>query len=68
MYLSLIFLPLLGSVVAGFFGRRVGSSGAQLITTACVVIATVLAVLAFYEVGICDIPVDIHLFRWIDSE
>jgi hypothetical protein len=68
MYLSLIFLPLFGSVVAGFFGRRVGSSGAQLITTSCVVIATILAVLGFYEVGICNIPVDIHLFRWIDSE
>ncbi len=68
MYLSIIFLPLFGSIVAGFFGRKVGVSGAQLITTSCVVIATVLAVLAFIEVGINNIPVDIHLFRWIDSE
>ena len=68
MYLSIIFLPLFGSIVAGFFGRRVGSSGAQLITTLCVVISTFLAVLAFIEVGINNVPVSIHLFRWIDSE
>lgn len=68
MYLSIIFLPLFGSIVAGFFGRKVGIRGAQLITTSCVVIATVLAVLAFIEVGINNVPVSIHLFRWIDSE
>jgi NADH-ubiquinone oxidoreductase chain 5 len=68
MYLSIIFLPLFGSIVAGFFGRKVGVRGAQLITTSCVVIATVLAVLAFIEVGINNVPVSIHLFRWIDSE
>ena len=32
MYLSIIILPLLGSIVSGFFGRKVGVSGAQLIT------------------------------------
>jgi NADH-ubiquinone oxidoreductase chain 5 len=29
MYLTLIFLPLLGSILAGFFGRKIGVSGAQ---------------------------------------
>ena len=32
MYLAIITLPLLGSIVSGFFGRKVGVSGAQLIT------------------------------------
>ena len=32
MYLAIIILPLLGSIVSGFFGRKVGVSGAQLIT------------------------------------
>ena len=31
MYLAIIVLPLLGSIVSGFFGRKVGVSGAQLI-------------------------------------
>jgi NADH-ubiquinone oxidoreductase chain 5 len=68
MYLALIVLPILGSVVAGFFGRKVGVSGAQLITCSCVIITTFLSILIFWEVGFNNIPVTIHLFRWIDAE
>ena len=68
MYLALIILPLLGSIVSGFFGRKVGVSGAQWITCASVIITTILATVAFFEVGLNNIPVSIHLFRWIDSE
>ncbi len=68
MYLSLIILPLLGCIVSGFFGRKVGSKGAQLITCSCVIITTVLAIIGFIEVGINNTPVTINLFRWIDSE
>lgn len=68
MYLAIITLPLLGSVVSGFFGRKVGVSGAQLITCTCVIITTFLAIIAFIEVGLNNIPVSINLFRWIDSE
>ena len=68
MYLALIVLPLLGSIVSGFFGRKVGVSGAQLITCSCVIVTTICAILAFFEVGLNNIPVSIHLFKWIDSE
>jgi NADH-ubiquinone oxidoreductase chain 5 len=68
MYLSIIILPLLGSIVSGFFGRKVGVSGAQFITCSSVIITTILAVIAFFEVGFNNIPVSIELFRWIDSE
>ena len=68
MYLALIFLPLLGSIVSGFFGRKVGVSGAQLITCSSVITTTIFAILAFFEVGLNNIPVSIHLFKWIDSE
>ena len=68
MYLAIIILPLLGSIVSGFFGRKVGVSGAQLITCSCVIVTTLLAIVAFFEVGLNNIPVSIHLFRWIDSE
>lgn len=68
MYLAIITLPLLGSIVSGFFGRKVGVSGAQLITSSCVISTTLLAIIAFFEVGLNNIPVSINLFRWIDSE
>jgi NADH-ubiquinone oxidoreductase chain 5 len=63
MYLALIVLPLLGSIVSGFFGRKVGVSGAQLITCLSVIITTFFAILAFFEVGLNNIPVSIHLFK-----
>ena len=31
MYLTIIILPLLGSIVSGFFGRKIGCTGAQLL-------------------------------------
>jgi NADH-ubiquinone oxidoreductase chain 5 len=63
MYLAIIVLPLLGSIVSGFFGRKVGVSGAQLVTCVSVTTTTLLAILAFFEVGLNNIPVSIQLFR-----
>ena len=68
MYLSLIILPLLGSIISGFFGRKVGVTGSHIITCTCVITTTLLSVVSFFEVGINNIPVYINLFRWIDSE
>jgi NADH:ubiquinone oxidoreductase subunit 5 (subunit L)/multisubunit Na+/H+ antiporter MnhA subunit len=63
MYLAIITLPLLGSIVSGIFGRKIGVSGAQLITCTCVIITTILAVITFFEVGINNVPISINLFR-----
>lgn len=68
MYLTLIVLPLLGSIISGFFGRKIGVRGAQVLTCSCVIITTIFAIIAFFEVGLESIPVNIQLFRWIDSE
>jgi NADH-ubiquinone oxidoreductase chain 5 len=63
MYLSVIILPLLGSIVSGFFGRKVGVQGAQWITCISLILTTILAVVIFFEVGFNNIPVSIYLFR-----
>ena len=68
MYLALIVLPILGSIVSGFFGRKIGVTGAQFITCSCVILTTLLAFLTFMEVGFNNTPVTIHLFRWVDAE
>ena len=68
MYLSILILPFLGSLVSGLMGRKVGVSGAHFITCACLILASVLATISFYEVGICGSPVTINLFSWISSE
>lgn len=68
MYLALIILPLLGSISSGFFGRKIGVSGSHFITCSSVIVTTILALLAFVEVGMNNIPVTINLARWIDVE
>ena len=67
MYLAIIILPLLGSIVSGFFGRIIGVGGAQIVTCVSVIVTTLLAIIAFFEVGLKDIPVSIQIFRWIES-
>jgi NADH-ubiquinone oxidoreductase chain 5 len=68
MYLALIVLPILGSIISGFFGRKIGVSGSQLITCTCVIITTLLSIIVFIEVGLNNVPVTINLFRWVDAE
>ncbi len=68
MYLSIIVLPLLGSIFSGFFGRVVGVSGARFLTSSSIIITTILAIIAFFEVGFNNSPVFLHLFKWINSE
>jgi NADH-ubiquinone oxidoreductase chain 5 len=63
MYLAIIILPLLGSIASGFFGRKIGVSGSQIISCTAVVITTIFAVLAFFEVGLNNIPVSIEVFK-----
>jgi len=68
MYLSIIILPLLGSLVSGLLGRKVGVTGSQIITCTCLIMSSVLITVAFYEVGLCGSPVTIEVLSWIDIE
>jgi NADH-ubiquinone oxidoreductase chain 5 len=68
MYLVIIFLPLLGSIASGFFGRKIGITGSHFITCSSVVITTILSIIAFFEVGLNNIPVTINVARWVDVE
>lgn len=68
MYLTILLLPLLGSIFSGFFGRKLGVNGAHIITISCLVLTSILASVAFYEVALCSNPVSIYITSWIDSE
>nr|YP_010262631.1 NADH dehydrogenase subunit 5 [Gyalideopsis ozarkensis]UIX51994.1 NADH dehydrogenase subunit 5 [Gyalideopsis ozarkensis] len=68
MYLLIVLMPLVGSIISGFFGRNVGTKGSQYITCSLVLLTTISAVLAFLEIGLTSTPVSINLLRWIDLE
>ena len=52
MYLILVFLPLIGSIIAGLFGRKLGPNGSSIITVSCLMITFSISVFAFYEVSV----------------
>nr|YP_010119584.1 NADH dehydrogenase subunit 5 [Ceratocystis changhui]YP_010119598.1 NADH dehydrogenase subunit 5 [Ceratocystis uchidae]YP_010119612.1 NADH dehydrogenase subunit 5 [Ceratocystis huliohia]QRB97921.1 NADH dehydrogenase subunit 5 [Ceratocystis changhui]QRB97935.1 NADH dehydrogenase subunit 5 [Ceratocystis uchidae]QRB97949.1 NADH dehydrogenase subunit 5 [Ceratocystis huliohia]QRB97963.1 NADH dehydrogenase subunit 5 [Ceratocystis huliohia]QRB97977.1 NADH dehydrogenase subunit 5 [Ceratocystis hul len=68
MYLSIIIFPILGSIASGFFGRKIGISGSRLIGCVSIIITTILAIIAYFEVGMNNNPIIIHIFKWITSE
>lgn len=68
MYLNIIFLPLFSSIVAGLFGRFLGSTIAANFTITCIILTFLTSCFAFYEVNLHGSPCYISLFSWIDSE
>jgi hypothetical protein len=63
MYLLIVTLPLLGSCVAGAFGRFLGLRGTAIVTTTCV-----SSSIAFYEVALGASACYIKIAPWIFSE
>src|SRR5258708_19785335 len=51
MYTAIVFLPILGSAIAGIFGRIIGARGAELVTTGFLFICAVLSCYALYDVA-----------------
>lgn len=68
MYLTLVFLPLFGSIAAGFFGFFVGSQGAGFITIFCLGFTFLLSCCVFFEVALAGSPCFIQVMPWFDSE
>ncbi len=67
MYSLAIFLPLIGALIAGFFGRSIGDRGAQLVTCGLVILAAVISVVAFIDIGVLGNTYHVDLATWIRS-
>ena len=67
MYQAIVFLPLIGSIFAGFFGRFAGARACEVVTTTLLFIAALLSWIAFYQVAIQGQDVRIELIGWIHS-
>ena len=64
---AILFLPLLGAIFAGFFGRLVGARASEVVTTALVLVTAVLSWLAFYQIAIQGQEVRIELVHFVES-
>lgn len=67
MYLLIVVLPLVGTLVTGLGGRWIGRKGANIFSTACVVMCCVFSIISFFEVGLCGVPCYLSISPWISS-
>ena len=69
MYVAAIFLPLLGAIIAGLFGRRIGDRASMYVTSGLLCVSAVLGAIILYEVGFAKTgPQEpIRLFTWMAS-
>ncbi|MTI16681.1 NADH-quinone oxidoreductase subunit L [Rhodobacteraceae bacterium RKSG542] len=68
MYSAIVFLPLLGFLIVGLFGRALGNKASEYITSGFLVIAALLSWVAFFSVGIGSGPaVQYNILSWIQS-
>jgi NADH-quinone oxidoreductase subunit L len=67
MYQAIVFLPLLGAIFAGLFGRLVRARASEVVTTTLVLITMLLSFISFYQVAMQGQEERIELLRWIDS-
>ena len=68
MLSAIVFLPLLGAIVAGFFGRLIGARMSEIVTTSLLGVAAVLSWVAFIQIGINHgEPQVVPVIDWIVS-
>src|SRR5690606_8713118 len=67
IYIAIVFLPLLGALIAGLFGRLIGDRPSEIVTTAFLGIAAVLSWVAFARVGFSHETDTIQILRWVTS-
>lgn len=68
MYSAIIFLPLIGFLLAGLFGNRLGARNVEYLTSGLLMISALLSWIAFFQVGIGHGETQtVQIMSWIDS-
>ena len=67
MEISIIALPLIASIISGFFGKYIGDRNSEILTSFLVSISAVLSLIVFYEVIVNQYEENIVIASWINS-
>ena len=67
MELTLLFLPLLASIVSGFFGKYIGDRNSEIVTSLFVSISSILSLFIFYNVIFEGYENNVVISSWINS-
>ena len=67
MDVAIVFLPLIGAIIAGFFGRRIGDTAAMWTTCSLLGLSAVLSWIVLFDVAVAGNVRTTELFTWINS-
>jgi len=67
MEILILALPLLASIISGFFGKYIGDRNSEIITSLLVSISAILSILVLYEVIFNQFEDNIIIATWINS-
>jgi NADH-quinone oxidoreductase subunit L len=67
MEISIIALPLIASIISGFFGKLIGDRNSELVTSLLVSISAILSAIVLYEVIFNQYQDNILIATWISS-
>ena len=67
MELTLLFLPLLASIISGFFGKYIGDRNSEIVTSLFVSISSILSLFIFYNVISEGYENNVVIASWINS-
>ena len=46
----ILFLPLIGSLISGFFGKKIGHRNSEILTSSLLSVSAILSLIIFYNV------------------
>jgi NADH-quinone oxidoreductase subunit L len=67
VYAAIVFLPIIGALIAGLFGRMIGARASELVTTALLFVSATLSCYAFYDVAMLGHAQITQIMSWITS-
>jgi NADH-quinone oxidoreductase subunit L len=67
MEILILFLPLLASIISGFFGKFIGDRNSEIVTSLFVSISAILSLILFYNVIINQYENNVVIATWINS-
>ena len=67
MEISIIALPLIASIISGFFGKAIGDRNSEILTSTLVTLSAILSIAILYQVIVNQFESNIVLATWINS-
>ena len=67
MEFAIVFLPLMASIISGFFGRKLGDKYCQILASSLIAVSGILSISIFYQVTKLGYESNKFIFNWISS-